>query len=78
MNDAGPVSRRQTISDLHCDLNRFAHRNRAGSDQLAQCLTFNQLGHDPTGVFLPANVVDRNDFGMVQGRGRPRFALETL
>src|SRR5947208_16759911 len=59
----------------------YLHRlppGKSGShDAASQRCPFEQLGHDVRGALVLADVVDREDVGMIQRRGRARFQLET-
>src|SRR5271156_1107100 len=78
MCDARFVSFGQTFGNLCRNFDRPSYRNRAGIDQLAQRLAFDQLHRDVMGgTFLP-KVVDRNDVGMIERRCRARFPFEAV
>ena len=76
MGDAAFVSRRETVQDAESDLDRLAHRHRSVSNALAQRRARQQFGDDISGAALAADVIERDDVGVIEGRGGPRFLLE--
>src|ERR1700752_4874043 len=69
MHDSRGVSGRETIRDLHGDVEQLAHIS-----QRADRLAVDVLHHDV--VF--AYVVKRRDVGVIQRGNGPRFALEAI
>ena len=70
MDNPGAMRRGQALGDLHCDVDCFSRAQRAAIDRDAQSLALDQLGDNPISAVLVADVVNRNDIGMVQGAGR--------
>ena len=78
MDDPRFVGGGQAVGDLHRDVEQLADRRRAGQQQIAQRLAVDQLdGHVGDRVGR-SHVVDRDDVGVRERRGRARFPLETL
>ena len=74
MHDPVVVRRLQRLGDLPGDWDRVGRRNGTGSDPIGERGALDQLHHQ---VVL-TDVVKGADVGMVQGRNRASFALETL
>ena len=53
-------------------------RQRAGAEDLVQRGAVDQLHHDEAAAFVLADVVERADVGVVQGRGGAGLALEAF
>ncbi|MGD0670312.1 MAG: hypothetical protein ABSB23_22490 [Bryobacteraceae bacterium] len=68
------VRRLEGVSDLARDRQRFFEWYRASCNAVCEGGTFHQLQHEIVG----ADVVQRANVGMVQGRNRTGFALEAL
>jgi hypothetical protein len=77
MHDARLVRARERVGHLARLREQPAQGSRAFGELLAKRPALHEL-HDHVGsVSLPADLVDRHDVGMVQGRGGPRLLLET-
>ena len=69
----------ETVGGLHGDVEKPLRRERFSRRQeLAKRLPVYELHRDVGGSFGFADVVDRQDVRVVQGRGRARFLLEAL
>jgi len=69
MNDTGRMRRRESVRDLHRQIQKLVHRFH----RRRQWLALDQFADD---VVL-ADVVDRDDVGMVQSRDGPGFRVES-
>ena len=79
VDDAGGVGLGQALGGLDGDIEQPLGRQRlAGGDELAQGLSLDQLHGDVEGAVGLADVVDGQDVGMIQGRGRAGLLLEAL
>ena len=78
MNDALLVRGRQRLRDLDAKLDRFADGKRSCGQPLAQRLALEELGDDEGRAVMDPHVVNREDVGMVEPRGRPGFLFEAL
>ena len=76
MNDAFVVRCRQSVSDLDGVIECFANRHRAALQQLPQCAALQQLGDQIGCAFKDAELVNREDVGMVECCGGLGFVLE--
>ena len=77
MHDARLMSGREALGDLTSDVQELARRQRPGGEEVRQGPAFDELhDHVGRGVLL-ADVVDGDDVGIVEGRGRPRLAFES-
>ena len=77
MHDARGMRLRETLGYLLGDVGEPSRRQPAGGQQVAQGLALHPF-HDHEGhAGLMANVMDGQDIGMVQGRSRLGFLLET-
>jgi hypothetical protein len=77
MHDAFLVGGFHRVSNLYRNGQRFMHRNSASLDPLGKSFTFDEL-HDEKlspGGFLDA--VNGRHIGMIQGRKRASFPLES-
>ena len=77
MDDPAIVCGREPERQLHRPLERLARRRRAALEPLAKRLPFEQLHDRMRDAAVGADVVERQDVGMVDGRDRARFALES-
>ena len=66
----------QPLGNLRRDFNGFAYGQRAGCQQLAQRLPFDQFHRDVMSGTSCAEFVDRDDVGVIQRGSRARFAFE--
>ena len=79
MHDAGGVRLGEALGGLDGDVEELLRRQRlARGDELAQGLALDELHGDVDGPVGLADVVDRQDVGVVQGRGRAGLLLEAL
>ena len=76
MDDPGRVSLRQRVGGLRPNREKTLRGERARRQELAQRLSVHELHRDPRTGVRPADVIDRDDVRMVQGRGRARLLLE--
>ncbi len=76
VDDALVVRGAETAGELRRDLGCLARRHRRAVDPLAQRLALEQLRDDVGCTLVSADVVDREDVGMVQHPGRACFLLE--
>ena len=78
MNDALLVRGRESVRDLRGDLDRFARRDGAPSETVAQRLAFQQLRDEVGRPVVIADVIDGEEVGMVEHPGRARLLFEAL
>ena len=76
MDDPLLVRRREPARDLGRVVEHLAYRDPASGQPLAQRLAFEELRDDVRRAVVFAEVVDREDAGMVQRRRRARLLLE--
>ena len=76
VNDARCVRLGEAGGDLRADRKRLLRRQRAARQELAETRAVHELHGDPRHAVREAHVVDRDDVGMVQGRGGARLLLE--
>ena len=76
VHDPGGMSPGQSVGHLRRQREQLLDRNGAGRDELSQGLSLDELHRNERGPVRLADLVDRDDVGMVQGRGRARFLLE--
>ena len=76
MRDAAFVRRGQTAQDARGQIERLAHGERSGVNPLAERRADEELRHDIRGAPVVADVIERDDVGMVQGGGGACFLLE--
>src|SRR3984957_16978360 len=76
MYDSLFVRRLQSISNLHPVVDHFPERQWCPFYNWAKRFTFQQLGHQVWSAFIRSHVIHRENIGMVDGTGRPRFLLE--
>jgi hypothetical protein len=65
VDDAGGVRLGQALGDLHREVEEPLRREGIGGDELAQRLSLNQLHGDVRRTVRLADVVDRQDVGVV-------------
>ena len=70
------VSGAEAVRDRERDLDRLARLNRAFVQAVAQRLALQQLGDEVRRALRVADVVDRQEVGMIEHPGRARFLLE--
>ena len=70
------MRRSEPACDLRRIVERFAHRQRRRRHPLTKIPTFQQLGDDIRPAFVRAEIVDRQNTGMVQRRCGPCLLLE--
>ena len=79
VHDPGRMGLGETVGGLHGDVEKPLRRERLPRRQeLAKGLSVHELHRDVGGSLGFADVVDRQDVRVVQGRGRARFLLEAL
>ena len=76
VHDPARVGGGQALGDLGGDLERLLERRRSAVEQLAHGLSVDELHRDVGDAVGRADVVDRDDVGMVQGRGGAGLGLE--
>jgi hypothetical protein len=76
MHDPGAVRLGERLGDLHRDVEQPPRRQRPGREQLAQARTVDELHRDVGGAVRGADLVDRDDVGMVERGGGARLGLE--
>ena len=78
MHDATCVCSRQPPGHLQCSVQRAVDEQSPAPQSRPQRLTFEALGDDVGCAMVIADVVDRQDVGMIESPGRPRFPFECL
>ena len=76
MDDAGVVCPSKPVGDLHREIEEPLHGERSGGQQIAQRLALDELHRDVGKRARGADLVDRDDVGMVERRHRSGFLLE--
>ena len=76
MDDALGVRLRQRVGDLRRVLQRVRERQPPAADPVGERRALDVLHGDEVDAVRLADVVDRDDVGMVQRRGRPGFLHE--
>ena len=76
MDDALLVRRRQPARYLNCVLENLADGQRSAADTLAERLPVEEFGNDVRRALMRADVVDREDVGMIERRGGARLLFE--
>ena len=76
MNHTLGVGGRETVGNLPCNRRRSFERQGSVGEHLAQRATFYPLHRDPRHVVGHADVVDRDDGGVIERRCGARLALE--
>src|ERR1035438_467326 len=77
VHQAGRVCRCQPGGHLSSDLDGFWRGEGTNLDCAPQGVAAHQFGDDPVGVAVAANVVNRNEIGVIERAGRAGFPLET-
>ena len=78
MNDPLAVRGFERIGDLHRELQQHLDRKRFAADGMLERLSLQHLHRDEELPLVLADFVNSADVGMVEGRGRARFAMEAL
>jgi hypothetical protein len=78
MDDALGVRRVQRRGDLNGEFQHLGQRERAPLQALGQRLPLQELHHQVIDLVLAADVVQRADVGVVQGRDGFGFPLQAL
>ena len=78
VEDARRVRRVQRVDDLERDADRVCLRHGRAGDHPVERAALEVLHRDERAAVRLADVVDRADAGMVQRRGRFRFAVEAI
>ena len=79
MNDGFAVREREPVGHLGRDVDDHGHRqDGAGIEDLAQRASGEEFHRDIGDVVTFANIMDRDNVGVVQAAGRARLAEETL
>src|SRR5262245_25639320 len=78
MNNPLPVRRLQGVRYLHPPLQQMLGPDWLSPNAMLQRLAFEQLHHNELPPFLFADVVNRADVRMVQGRSGSGLALKSL
>ena len=76
VDDARVVGLGQPARRLRRELQGAPRHQRAFAQELAQRLSLHQLHRDVADAVRGADLVDRHDVGVVEGRGRARLLLE--
>jgi hypothetical protein len=69
VNNADAVGRRQSVGDLHGQLQTIDSGDAFRFDQIAERSAGNEFHHDTLGLIDRDDVVDGDDVGMIQRRG---------
>src|SRR3984885_5355097 len=77
MNYARPVRLFQAFANFDPVLEQLVRSKRSLPQPIGQCLAFKVFHHKIVGPALVADIIERADVGMVQGRNGTSFALET-
>ena len=77
MDHSAFVGGGHAIGNLERVVDGLSHRQRPALDPLVQRFAFEDLSDDICELALDADVVDRDDVGMIQAAGRPRLLLES-
>ena len=78
MHHALGMRRLQRVGDLQRPIEQRSQRHWSVADALAEGLPFQQLHRNKGMPLVLVDLVDCADIRMVEGRGRPRLALEPL
>src|SRR5436190_19691910 len=76
MHDAGLVRGSQRGGHLDCDFQCIVQIHPPTHQRRAQCYTFYELGRDELPGSLRADLVNRQNVWMIQGRGSARLGFE--
>src|SRR6266508_3892703 len=77
VDDPRRIRLSEALSDLHADVEQSLGRERSASSQLSQARAVYEFHGDVEGRVGRADVVNRDDVGVIQGRSRARFLLES-
>ena len=78
MDDTGAVGGVECVRHLDGELDNVVDRHLAGGHVLAQSLPVKQLHNEEGSTIVLADVVNRADEGVVEGRGDLSLALESF
>ena len=78
MEDPFRVGGLQRVADLNAQIQQFVSPQRFARDTLSKRLALQQFHDDVGPVFVPADVVDRADVWMVQGRCGARLSAKSI
>src|SRR5205085_12090136 len=76
MDDARGVRGDNAVGNLEAELDHAMGRHLASFEELAQRFALHQLADDEREAGLFADVVERNEGGMIEPARGPRFLLE--
>ncbi len=76
--DALGVRRLKRVADLEREIEQFRNWYRLAGDAVPERLAFQELHHEKRPALIIAQIVNRADARMIQGRGGAGFALEPL
>ena len=76
MNHSCRMGRRQTLRDAAARFQHLPNRHRTVPQPLAQRLSLQKFGDDVGRAVIPADMKDRDNVGMIEGRGSLRFDFE--
>ena len=77
VNYASGMRLGEAFANLHAEVEQPLRRQRARCKQLAQARPIDELHRDVGGRVGGADLVDRDDVGVIERRGRARLLLET-
>ena len=78
VDDPGRVRGVERIRNVDADVEDELVRDRLRTDSMLERLSFQELHHDELLALELADVVDRADVRMIQGRSSPRFPLKAF
>ena len=78
VGDAGVVRGPEPGRHLHRQVEQPLGRHRASLDLVTELLAFDQLGDDVADFVVDADVVDREDVGMIESAGGPGLFEQSL
>jgi hypothetical protein len=78
MHDACTVRRLQRVGHLDGDGKKLLRWEGPNRDQVAQRFAVEELDDHKSAAILFADIVNRTDVGMIQGRRGPSFAAKAL
>jgi hypothetical protein len=76
MDDSFFVRCGQSVRNLQRVVESLAYSNRAAAQTVPQSFSFEQFGDNVRRAFIRADVEDRQNVGMIQGRGGKGLLLE--
>ena len=68
----------ERIRNFNADIENVVDFQWLATDQMFQCLAFQQFHHDKRPVFVLTNIMNRTNIRMVQRGSGPRFSLESF